>query len=263
MMVGILWRGDKTVFAVTGGGSGIGRALAQALAARGFEVLIIGRREAPLHETAAGFRTIRTLVADVASAAGREKAVSALKGCSLSGLVHNAGTIHPIQSIETIRETDWHAAFATNLDAPLFLTQSLLPQLTGAKVLNIGTAAAYFAVRGWSAYCVSKAALSMLTRCWQEECRSTAFASVMPGIIDTDMQAIIRDALHMAPEKLEFFRRLKAQGQLLTPEVVADFLVFLLLEVKPDEYVSCEWDIYDKTHHPRWLVSPKRVPELD
>lgn len=251
------------MFAVTGGGSGIGRALAQALAARGFEVLITGRREAPLEETAAGFQTIRTLVADVASAAGREKVVNALKGCSLSGLVHNAGTIHPIQSIESIRETDWHAAFATNLDAPLFLTQSLLPQLAGAKVLNIGTAAAYFAVRGWSAYCVSKAALSMLTRCWQEECATTAFASVLPGIIDTDMQAIIRDALHMDQEKLAFFRRLKAQGQLLTPDVVADFLAFLLLDVQPEEYAGCEWDIYDKTHHPRWLVAPKRVPELD
>ena len=85
------------------------------------------------------------------------------------------------------------SALATNLDAPLFLTQLLRSNLTGGRVLNVGSGAAHFAVAGWSAYCVAKAALYRLTDCWRHEIADISFTSVKPGIIDTPMQKEIRE----------------------------------------------------------------------
>ena len=249
------------MFVVTGGGSGIGKALAHALAMRGKSVLIIGRHQSTLKESANASSLIDYICADVSTPQGRQLITDRLEAVSaIDALVHNAGIIEPILPLAQIDEAAWRQVMATNVDAPLFLTRQLLDKLSDARVLNIGSGAAYFPVKGWAAYCVSKAALSMLTQCWQLECSSPSFASVMPGIIDTAMQEKIRDTTLMDPEKLEFFKSLKQQGQLLSTDTVAAFLCWLLVDIDKVRYQSKEWDIYDKTHHADWLVSPHTVP---
>lgn len=252
------------MFVVTGGGSGIGQALATALAMRGRSVLIVGRREQALVETASVSPLIQYFCADLAVSAERQRLVTYLNQVpKLDGLIHNAGVIEPLSPLSDVSESAWHHCLATNLDAPLFLTQALIPKLTHSRVLHIGSGAAYFPVASWAPYCVSKAALSMLTRCWQLECENIAFASVMPGIIDTNMQTMIRASETMQPQKHAFFMQLKQNQQLLTPETVAVFLCWLLLELDAIEYATREWDIYDKSHHHAWLVAPHVVPEFE
>ncbi len=252
------------MFVVTGGGSGIGRELAHALASREKPVLIVGRREEPLKTTAAFSKNISYLCANVATPEGRELIAAFLsETATIAGLIHNAGIIEPIAPITKIESGAWHNIMSTNLDAPLFLTQILKDKLKGGRVLNIGSGAAHFPVKGWTGYCVSKAALSMLTRCWQLESTDIAFASVMPGIIDTDMQAIIRKASFMDQTKSEFFKALKARQQLILPETVAVFLCWLLLDLEQARYVSEEWDIYNEALHPEWLVPPHLVPKWE
>ncbi len=249
------------MFIVTGGGSGIGKALAHALALRNKPVLIVGRREQALIDTATFSPLIDYLCADVSTCAGRGLILKRLMGVqSIAGLIHNAGIIEPIAPMTAIDEAAWRRVMATNLEAPFFLSQRLKNKLTAGRVLHIGSGAAYFPVTGWAAYCVSKAALSMLTRCWQLECDDVAFASVMPGIIDTDMQAQIRHAAFMDPDKIDFFKCLKKERQLLSPETVAIFLCWLLLDIDKMKYVSKEWDIYDKAHHHEWILPPHTVP---
>lgn len=252
------------MFIITGGGSGIGRALAHTLAKRHKSVLIIGRRESALIETTKFSSLIDYICADVSLFEGRRQVLARLgKGQIIEGLIHNAGVIEPILPITAVDEAAWRQVMATNLEAPLFLSQLLFDRLKNGRVLHIGSGAAYFPVAGWSAYCTSKAALSMLTRCWQLESDDVAFASVMPGIIDTDMQAQIRDASHMSAEKVDFFKRLHQEKQLLSSATVAEFLCWLLLDVDAAQYVSQEWDIYDQSHHPAWLVAPHSVPPLE
>lgn len=252
------------MFVVTGGGSGIGRALAHSLAMRGKKVLIIGRRLDALKDTASVSSLISVCSADVASREGREAILAHLPDNSpLEGLIHNAGIIEPVSLLGTIDEDAWKKTLATNLDAPLFLSQLLLPRLAEGRVLHIGSGVAHFPVAGWAAYCVSKAALFMLTQCWQLESTNTAFASVMPGIIDTDMQAFIRQCAFMDNEKREFFKTLEREGRLIKPETVALFLSWLLLDLDKASYVSREWDIYDTAHHPSWLVAPHLVPHWE
>lgn len=252
------------MFVITGGGSGIGQSLAYALVARNCSVLIIGRRESALVQTAAFSPLIHYFVADLSTEEGCKTVVEHLnQHDSIQGLIHNAGSIEPIAPIAAINTLAWQKNLATNLMAPLFLTQLLLNRLKKGRVLHIGSGAAYFPIKGWSAYCVSKAALSMLTRCWQLECEDTAFASVMPGIVDTDMQALIRDAQCMDETKHDFFNTLYQNRLLLSPETVALFLCWLLLDLDHDQFISKEWDIYDKQHHAHWLVAPHQVPSWE
>ena len=251
------------MFIITGGGSGIGRALALELAKRDRNVLIVGRDPQKLAAVTAENSRIESLQADVAAVDGRNIIKDFLQEQKVDGLVHNAGVIQPIAPITEIEIADWHKCMATNLDAPLFLTQALLQNLTGGRVLHIGSGAAHFSVTGWTAYCVSKAALFRLTESWQMEVDSISVSSVKPGIIDTAMQKEIREAQNMAPNKQDFFLRLHAENKLISPEVVARFLAWLLLEVDKEQYVATEWDIYDTSHHKAWLPEGSVVPGID
>lgn len=252
------------MFIITGGGSGIGHALALELADRGQSVLVVGRREEPLADTAASRSGITYLSTDVSRPEGRQAVAEHLKEVRhIKGLIHNAGIIDPIAPINEIELSAWQQAMATNVEAPLFLTQLLSRQLSGGRVLNISSGAAQHPVAGWAAYCVSKAALSMLTRSFQLEVDTTFFTSVRPGIIDTPMQTIIRHASNMDSDKLDFFKSLKQKGQLIKPAAVAVFLSWLLLELSDSEFESKEWDIYDQSHHSAWLIPPHVIPPLE
>ncbi len=253
------------MFIITGGGSGIGRALAQVLAAANKKVLIIGRREQALIETAAASSMIDYISADVSTTDGQQAIFHRLEGENLiEALVHNAGIIEPIMPLTSISKAAWQQALATNLSAPLFLTQLLLEKLKKGRVLHLGSGAAYFPITGWSAYCVSKAALAMLTRCWQLENPGLAMASVMPGIIDTDMQALIRQAdSAMDLQKLHFFKQLQIENRLLSTATVARFLSWLLLSTEKTRFSSQEWDIYEPSHHKEWLPKDEILPSIE
>ncbi|KTC78943.1 sepiapterin reductase [Legionella cherrii] len=249
---------------ITGGGSGIGRSLAFSLAKRDQTVLIVGRRKQPLQETASFSTNIQYICADVSTLEGLDLIKNHLHDVDkVRALVNNAGTLNPLTPIKDIEPKDWHHALNTNLNAALFLPQKIYDKLTNGRVLNIGSGAAHYPIRGWTAYCVSKAALSMLTKCWQLESDSIAFANVMPGIIDTDMQAIARSKDNPDYERINFYKRLKEEHRLVSPDTVAEFLTWLLLDVDKKTYVSKEWDIYDTKHHNAWLKPPHQVLHWD
>lgn len=249
---------------ITGGGSGIGRALAVLLAKRGHCVLIVGRQEKLLQETADYSRNIQYTCADVSTLEGLESIKNYLQEVPhIDALVNNAGTLNPLNLLKDIDSNAWQHALNTNLNAALFFPQLLFDKLTNGRVLNISSGAAYFPIKGWGAYCVSKAALSMLTKCWQLESETIAFASVMPGIIDTNMQVVARSGANPDGNQALFYQRLHHQNRLISPETAAEFLTWLLLDVDEKTYVSKEWDIYDITHHNAWLKPPHQVLHWD
>ncbi len=252
------------MFVITGGSRGIGAALAKNLSKQGNNVLIVGRDKQTLLEVAKHAPTIEICVADVSEAKGQHNILERLsKLDKIQGLIHNAGVIEPIESIKTLNHKAWQHVMDINLNAPFFLTQALYPKLIGGRVLHIGSGAAYFPIQGWAPYCVSKAGLAMLTQSFQLECPDMATASVMPGIVATEMQAEIRRSQGQHPEKKQFFQDLYDNNQLITPETVASFLTWLLLNIDETRYVSREWDIYDASHHVEWLKPPHQVPALN
>ncbi len=240
---------------ITGGGTGIGRALAERFAAKGWRVTIVGRRLELLQEVARDYPDkISIISADVGSIQDRQKIVSEAKG-TLDLLVHNAAVLGPVGPILDQSPEDWKSHMATNVEGPLFLTQALLPNLVeNSRVVNISSGAAHQGIPGWGMYCTSKAALFMLGQLLKDELaqRNIWFGSVRPGIVDTPMQAEIRA---LEPENfpmVEQFRQYKATGALVTSELVAQYLEWLLLEVSGPQLGEREWDIRDAEWQSAW-----------
>ncbi|MBV2362563.1 SDR family NAD(P)-dependent oxidoreductase [Streptomonospora nanhaiensis] len=176
------------VVAVTGAGTGIGRAVARAFAAEGAHVLAIGRRREPLEETAAGSDRITPLPADITADDAPDEIARAARERHgrLDVLVNNAAIVRS-GALGSFTRKDLAPVIETNLIAPFLLTQALLPLLeaAGGVVVNVSTAVGQ---RGWpgnSAYAASKGALDVLTRSWAVELapRGVRVAAVAPGAI--------------------------------------------------------------------------------
>ena len=160
--------GKSRVAVVSGGGTGIGRAIAHALAADGYEVFVLGRRRAVLDEAAQaindalGAERARALCADLRQPEWvAEVARQITNGAgTVDVLVNNAGgnfAAHPQNGLEGVRD-DWRTNFEGNVLPAVLLTHALLPRLRrpGGRIVTIGSIAAF---RGPATYGGSKAAL--------------------------------------------------------------------------------------------------------
>lgn len=244
------------MYVITGGGSGIGRALAQQLAVRGHAVFIVGRQKKLLQEVASYSALISYVAADVATQAGRKIIVNALQNCSsIHGLIHCAAQILPISATQLLQEQEWQSLLNTNLNAPLFLTQALLEKLSGGRVLHMDTDMSELPVKGMAAYCTSKAGLLMLLRCWQKDLPDISIASVRPGVVDTALPRLVLEAEYVDDHLRSVLQQSYQEHLLIPPEIVASFLSWLLLDIDSEQYVSKLWDIRDPSHHSQWLTS--------
>ncbi|MFC5004596.1 SDR family NAD(P)-dependent oxidoreductase [Dactylosporangium cerinum] len=178
------------IVAVTGAGTGIGRATAHAFAAEGAHVVAIGRRSEPLVETAAGHDRITPLSVDITAERGPEQIVRSVSETfgRLDVLVNNAGVVRG-GALGALTQQLIAPQVATNLVAPILLAQAALPLLerSGGVIVNVSTAIGQRAWPGNSVYAATKAALDLLTRSWAVELapRGVRVVAVAPGAIDT------------------------------------------------------------------------------
>jgi NAD(P)-dependent dehydrogenase (short-subunit alcohol dehydrogenase family) len=182
---------DGAVAVVTGAGSGIGRATAIALAARGLDVVCAGRRLGPLQETAGrlGGRG-RVAAADVSTDEGVSAVAAATGGAPVAALVHAAA----IEGIVSLRDTTrlvFDELVAVNLAGPFFLTRELQPLLaSGSGVVFVGSVSALHGRPRHAAYAATKAALLGLTTSLAAELAPRVRVNcVAPGATDTPMMA--------------------------------------------------------------------------
>jgi NAD(P)-dependent dehydrogenase (short-subunit alcohol dehydrogenase family) len=178
------------VVAVTGAGTGIGRATARAFAAEGAHVVAIGRRSEPLTQTAAGDHRITPLSVDITAEGGPGQIVRSVTETfgRLDVLVNNAGIVRG-GVLGGLTPQLIAPQVATNLVAPILLAQAALPLLeeAGGVIVNVSTAVGQRAWPGNSVYAATKAALETLTRSWAVELapRGVRVVAVAPGAIDT------------------------------------------------------------------------------
>lgn len=157
---------------VTGAGSGIGQDIAVKLAQMGANVVITGRKEAPLKETAALHGNISYIVADVGKTEDVSRVLVEIKQKfnRLDIMVNNAG-MAPVTPIAKQTLAEFDTVFNINVRAVVDLTTQALPLLKESKgsIVNIGSAVANQPLPNMSVYSASKAALKTLTFVWAKE----------------------------------------------------------------------------------------------
>ena len=231
---------DGQVALVSGGGTGIGEAIARTFARAGAAVAISGRREDVLRAAAneiapnAGGEVL-AIPGDVSRRADCERMVAetVARFGRLDILVNNAGVSRG-GPLAAMSEQDVHAVVDVDLKGPIFLTQAALPELEKgsderrASILNISSSVTAHPVPNYSVYSAAKAGLDMLTRCWAIELapRSIRVNAICPGIVRTPVfeTMLPRDAVaaHLAR-----FEDLTPLGRIGIPDDVARLALFL------------------------------------
>lgn len=182
-----------TTALVTGGSAGLGRALAAALAADGWDVVIDGRDSARLADAATALgQHVRAIPGDVTDPRHRERLVREVEELGgLELLVNNASTLGatPMPAVAALDAVSFDDIWLTNVAAPLALAQSLLPVLldSGGVLVNISSDAAVEHYEGWGGYGASKAALDHLTLTLAAENPHLTAYAVDPGDMRTAM----------------------------------------------------------------------------
>jgi uncharacterized oxidoreductase len=180
---------------VTGGGSGIGRGLAEAFHALGNQVIIAGRRKQALDEITSGHPGIQSLAVDVTDAAGlRAFAAKAIvEYPSLNVLINNAGIMRRENLLAQQPDlADAEAVVATNLLGPIRLTASLLPHLQKqprATIINVSSGLAFLPMVVTPTYCATKAALHSYTLSLRHQLRNTGVEvlELIPPYVQTHL----------------------------------------------------------------------------
>ncbi len=207
---------EKKTYLVTGGGSGIGRAIVRDLSESGAHVITCGRRQSLLEETASICRnsagSIEIVTADLTNRDDLRVVVDAVlgKGGKLDGLVNNAGVVMP-KLFPDWEETDLDHLLETNLRVPIRLIQQAWPGLVKAKgrIINLSSLAVLWPFPRNGAYGITKSALDGLTRAIHVEAVDTGVKafSIALGAVETPMLRRLVDQtmlpLHkaMAPQE--------------------------------------------------------------
>jgi len=182
-----------TRYLITGASRGIGRAIAERLAAPGRELLLHGRDQEALVEV---FTEVEQrgakgeiLVCDLADTEAIERMLQKIGDLPLDILINNAG-ISIVKPFQELSLEEWRLSLAVNVTAPFLLTSRLAPRIpTGGAIVNIMSIAARTGFPGWSSYSMSKFAIEGFSQSVREELRSrkVRVINVYPSATDTEI----------------------------------------------------------------------------
>ena len=205
------------------------------LAERGAAVLITGRKEAPLQETAALYANIGYIVADVGDSNEVARVLREIESRSgrLDIVVNNAG-MAPVTPLAAQTLAEFDAVFNINVRAVADIAQQALPLLKASKgtIINIGSAVANKPLPGMSVYCASKVALKTLTAVWARELAADGIRvnCVSVGPIETP----IYEKTELSPEEAQQHKARVTQqiplGRFGQPDDIANIVAYLAAE---------------------------------
>jgi NAD(P)-dependent dehydrogenase (short-subunit alcohol dehydrogenase family) len=230
---------NQPVVIVTGASRGMGAWIARWLTRGGAHAVITARSSEDLQALE------KKIKADGGNAMSIPGDVSDHKVClnvvetamkqfgRIDALVNNAGIVEPVGKVADCDPEQFKQNILVNLVGPFYLIREALSALRDSKgrVINISSGAAIRPVASWSAYCSAKAGLTHFTRVLASEEPSITAISVRPGVVDTNMQTLIREKgpKAMTPELSKYFINLKKQGKLEPPWVPARSIAWLAL----------------------------------
>ncbi len=216
---------------ITGGTSGIGRAVAEKLAQLGIHVVVVGRNPERGEKTVADIRAagghadfIASDLHDASSARQVASRAVELGDGHVEILINNAG-IYPFGPAEETTEEAFDRVYALNVKAPYFLVAELAPRMAQrgkGAIVNLSTMAADYGASGMSLYGSSKAAINLLTKVWTAEYgpRGVRVNAVSPGPTRTE-------GTEAMGEGLEQLAAQAPAGRPATPDEIAEAIAFL------------------------------------
>ncbi|MBH8567375.1 SDR family NAD(P)-dependent oxidoreductase [Microvirga sp. STS02] len=201
---------NKTVL-ITGGGSGIGLAIAKTLSEKGSRVVIVGRNEAKLRQAAAQVPGVATVACDITNGADVTRLVQQVQTefGDLGVLINNAGQASAYQlTTGSNAFSKAEAEMATNYLAMVRLTELLLPVLSQqpeAAVVNVSSIVAFAPSAAVPTYSASKAAVHSYTQALRHtlaKATNIRVFELMPPLVDTEFSAEIGGASGIPPQQV-------------------------------------------------------------
>ncbi len=180
-------------YLITGASRGIGRAIAEQLAAPDVTLLLHGRDTVALAETCksvkSGCARVIPLIHDLALSTGVSDLIAEVGDEPLDLLVNNAG-IAVVKPFGEITRIEWEQTLGVNVTAPFLLMQRFAPDMPpGSSIVNVLSIAAKTGFAGWSAYCMGKFALEGFSQSVRAELRDRKIRmiNIYPAATDTDI----------------------------------------------------------------------------
>ncbi len=236
-------------FIVTGTSRGLGKAITEQLIAKDHTIFCISRKQnnelknlassqgIPLYYFSCDLQKVEEVERVM------EKIFTTIDFSSAEGiyLINNAGVIQPIKPIGKATSNEIATNVQVNLIAPMILSTYFIQYTSNINtvkmIINISSGAANRPSVGWATYCSSKSGLDMFTKAVSIEQENVANPAVVisfsPGIMDTDMQADIRQSDKDDFAELEKFVEFEQQGLLRSTETVAKILLNLVFNGLP------------------------------
>ncbi|WP_447975367.1 SDR family NAD(P)-dependent oxidoreductase [Nitrospira sp. Kam-Ns4a] len=225
---------DGKVALITGGGVGIGAAVARLFAREGAAVVVTGRRKDMLERVAEDIqRTGGRALAAAGSVADETHVQSAVSQAvrvfgKLDVLVNNAGIGAFGMTLHDTTDATWDELFATNITGVFRMTRAAIPAMLnagGGSIINVSSIAGLVGIPLTAAYSATKGALNALTRCIAVDYAKQGIRcnAVCPGLVETPMAA----PLMSDPERLAQVLAVYPQGRAGKPEEVAQLILYL------------------------------------
>lgn len=229
------------VAVITGASRGLGAGIAERFAGTGLRLGVCARSTAALADGPEVVSRTVDVTDEVGLARFADTVVERFGRIDL--WINNAGVLDPIAPLRDVSLAQWRKHADINLSG-VFLGSRIfvrhLRERGGEGVLiNVSSGAARKPYHGWSVYCATKAGVDRLTECLDLEEREHGLRaySIAPGVVDTDMQALIRGSSAEAFPEVARFRRRKEEGDFSSARFVADRFLAIAFDPahRPDE----------------------------
>lgn len=225
----------EKIIIITGGSKGLGLGLAKEYHKQGYRVISISRSKIDKLYIAEQYQcdlsktdTIENIMLEIFSHLDKNNTTNLT-------LINNAGDLGTVNTLDTISPSDISYTIQVNLIAPLVLNSLFIKLSKGweckKQIFNISSGAAVKPYESWSIYCSSKAGVDMMTKVISKEQKEVnngvSIVSIYPGVVDTDMQAKVRNTPKENFKSIQRFIDFYKHGDLLSPKEVANKIYHL------------------------------------